>query len=134
MPATLVKQRSFLRLGHFGWPDDCLKLRGGETLITSPQGNNNHPRLDATLIKGLCRAWNWRRALERGVAHSIVEIARASSCTGPYVTRLLRLAYLAPDILEAILEGRQPRDLSLAKLLRSDIPLDWQAQRRALGF
>ena len=55
--------------------------------------------------------------------------------SGSYFTRLLRLAYLAPDITKAILYGRQPYDLTAAKLLReSRLPLDWPAQRQALGF
>jgi site-specific DNA recombinase len=112
----------------------CLKIRGGETLIVPPNGPSNHPHQDATLIKALGRAWNWRRALERGSVRSVVEFARASGCTVRYVTRLLKIAYLAPDIIEAILGGRQPRELTLAQLFRTDIPLDWQAQRQALGF
>ena len=49
-------------------------------------------------------------------------------------TRILRLAYLAPDIIEAILAGRQPGELTLARLLKIDLPLDWHAQREALRF
>jgi hypothetical protein len=51
-----------------------------------------------------------------------------------YVTRILRLAYLAPDIIEAILAGRQPCELTLACLLMTELPLDWHAQREALRF
>jgi hypothetical protein len=61
-------------------------------------------------------------------------LARADGCTVRYVTRILRLAYLAPDIIEAILAGRQPGELTLARLLKSDLPLDWHAQREALRF
>lgn len=112
----------------------CLKIRGGETLIVPPHGTNDHPHPDATLIKALGSAWNWRRTLERGSVRSVVDFARASGCTVRYVTRLLKIAYLAPDIIEAILASRQPRELTLAQLFRTDIPLDWQAQRQALGF
>jgi hypothetical protein len=111
-----------------------LKIRGGETLIVPPNASQDHPRPDATLIKALGRAWNWRRALERGSVRSVVEFAQASGCTVRYVTRLLKIAYLAPDIIEAILAGRQPHELTLAQLFRTDIPLDWQRQREALGF
>jgi len=65
---------------------------------------------------------------------SAVESAQASGCTVRYVTRLLKVAYLAPDIIEAILAGRQPHELTLAQLFRTDTPLDWRAQRQALGF
>jgi site-specific DNA recombinase len=113
----------------------CLKIRGGETLIVTPaQRGREHRRLNAPLIKALGRAWSLRRSLERGAVDSVVELARASGCSIRHVTRLLKLAYLAPDITEAILEGRQPVELALAHLYRIDIPLDWQAQRQALGF
>ena len=51
-----------------------------------------------------------------------------------YFTRLVRLSYLAPDITHAILDGRQPRDLTAEKLLDSRLPLAWHDQRTALGF
>jgi site-specific DNA recombinase len=112
----------------------CLKTRGGETLIVTPLGPSTGPRVDATLVKTFSRAWNWRLSLERGRVRSAVELARADGCTVRYVTRILRLAYLAPDIIEAILAGRQPCELTLARLLKIDLPLDWHAQREALGF
>jgi hypothetical protein len=112
----------------------CLKTRGGETLIVTPLGPSKNPRVDASLVKALSRAWNWRASLERGRVSSPVELARTDGCTVRYVTRILRLAYLPPDVIEAILAGRQPCDLTLARLLKIDIPLDWQAERQALGF
>ncbi len=111
-----------------------LKTRGGETLIVTPLGPGTSPRLNATLVKTLSRAWTWRLALERGRVRSAAELARAEGCTVRYVTRILRLAYLAPDIIEAILAGRQPGELTLARLLKTDLPLDWHAQREALQF
>ena len=112
----------------------CLKTRRGETLIVTPLGPGTSARLNATLVKTLSRAWTWRLALERGRARSATELARADGCTVRYVTRILRLAYLAPDIIEAILAGRQPGELTLARLLKTDLPLDWDAQREALRF
>ena len=112
----------------------CLKTRGGETRIVTPLEPNTRPRVDATLVKTLTRAWSWRLSLERGRVRSAVELARAEGCTVRYVTRILRLAYLAPDVIEAILAGRQPGELTLARLLKLDLPLDWPAQREALGF
>ena len=112
-----------------------VKKRGGETLIVFPKGTSPHqPRVDLTLVKALGRAWQWRRDLERGRVRSVTEIARRDDCTERYVSRLLPIAYLAPDIIEAILEGRQPVGLTLAKICRIDIPLDWRDQRNVLGF
>ena len=54
--------------------------------------------------------------------------------TEPYVGVILRLAYLAPDVMEAILNGRQPIELTLARIHKIDMPLDWPGQRSALGF
>lgn len=85
-----------------------------------PHRSNDHPHPDATLIKALGRAWSWRRAIERGSVKSVVELARASGSTVRYVTRLLKIAYPAPDIIESILAGRQPRELTLAQLFRTD--------------
>ena len=112
-----------------------VEKRGGETLIVLPKGRSPHqPRLDSTLVKALGRAWQWRRDLERGRVRSVTEIARQNNCTERYVSRLLPIAYLAPDIIEAILEGRQPVGLTLAKICRTDLPLDWRDQRKILGF
>lgn len=54
--------------------------------------------------------------------------------TSPYDRRILRLALLAPDIQQAVLRGRHPRQLNLETLLNQDLPLVWSEQRRALGF
>ena len=78
----------------------------------TPLGSGTPPRLNATLIKTLTRAWHWRQALERGRVRSAAELARAEGCTVRYVTRILRLAYLAPDLIEAILAGREPAELT----------------------
>ena len=64
-----------------------------------------------------------------------MELAQSQRMTSSYFTRILRLTFLAPDITQAILEGRHPRDLTARKLLaHSRLPLTWPEQRRALGF
>ena len=66
---------------------------------------------------------------------SIREIAAREGVTAPFVSRLLPLAFLAPEIVTAIVEGRQPVDLTTETLIKNtDIPLDWTEQKRALGF
>jgi site-specific DNA recombinase len=73
--------------------------------------------------------------LVAGEVQSISEIARREGITVRYVSRLIRLGFLAPEIVEAMVEGRQPAELSAESLSRhGDLPLDWQQQRAALGF
>jgi hypothetical protein len=115
--------------------DARLKRCGGETKLIVPAGaaGTTPPRPNPTLIKALARAHSWVARLLSGQASSIQAIAQAERLSGRYVARILPLACLAPDITEAILEGRQPQDLTLAKLCQR-LPLAWSRQRRALGF
>jgi hypothetical protein len=69
------------------------------------------------LIKALVRAHRWRRRIESGRAKSITDLAELEGVTDAYVCRLLPLTCLAPDIVEAILDGRQPKGLRLAEML-----------------
>jgi hypothetical protein len=87
------------------------------------------PRRDETLIKALVRAHRWRRQIENGLAKSITDLAEQEGVTDAYVCRLLPLTCLAPAIVEAILDGRQPKGLRLAELLGNG-PLAWEEQRR----
>jgi hypothetical protein len=75
------------------------------------------PRRDETLIKALVRAHRWRRRIESGRAKSITDLAEQEGVTDAYVCRLLPLTCLAPDIVEAIVDGRQPKGLRLAEML-----------------
>ena len=113
-----------------------LQRRGGRKLIITPEGATVLPRKparDETLIRALVRAHRWRRGIESGRAKSITDLAEQEGVTDAYVCRLLPLTCLAPDIVEAILDGRQPKGLRLAEVLGS-APLSWEAQRRAFGF
>ena len=91
------------------------------------------PRLDETLIKALVRAHRWRRKVESGQAKSITDLAEQEGVTDAYVCRLLPLTCLAPEIVEAILDGRQPKGLRLAELLGNG-SLGWEDQRAGWGF
>jgi hypothetical protein len=91
------------------------------------------PRRDETLIKALVRAHRWRQKIESGQARSITDLAEQEGVTDAYVCRLLPLTCLAPDIIEAILDGRQPKELKLAELLGNG-PGSGENQRRAFGF
>jgi ParB-like chromosome segregation protein Spo0J len=91
------------------------------------------PARDETLIKALVKAHRWRRKIESGQARSITDLAEQEGVTDAYVCRLLPLTCLAPDIVEAIFEGLQPKGRRLAELLGNG-PLDWNHQRASWGF
>jgi len=100
---------------------------------------NGAPAVDRhanpTLVKLLRQAHAWRRQLEGDNPLPISHLAAEHGVNSSYFTRILRLAYLAPDITEAILSGRQPADLTAARLLDNhDFPIEWTAQRSRLGF
>lgn len=92
--------------------------------------------LDASMIKTLGKAFYWKRLLEEGRYPTTTDLARSLKLEPGWVAEVLRLTLLAPDIVEAILDGRQPRHLNLHTLRgRQDLlPRDWGEQRRLLGF
>jgi hypothetical protein len=113
-----------------------LQRRGGRKLIMTPDGvaaPARKPSRDETLIKALVRAHRWRRKIGSGKAKSITDLAEQEGVTDAYICRLLPLTCLAPDIVEAILDGRQPKELRLAEMLGNG-PLDWLEQRANWGF
>ena len=89
-------------------------------------------KLDRALIRAVVLARTWAERLERGEVETIKALARAEGLCSHYTTRLLPLAYLAPDIVAQILEGSQPRAVSLGALTAAPLPADWEAQRRRL--
>ena len=97
-----------------------LQRRGGRKLIMTPEGvaaPARKPSRDETLVKALVRAHRWRLGIESGQAKSVTDVAEQEGVTDAYVCRLLPLTCLAPDIVEAILDGRQPKGLRLAEML-----------------
>jgi len=90
---------------------------------------------DVRLVKLLIKARRFNAALLNSDGVPYAALAKREGVSPSYFTRLVRLSYLAPDISEAILDGRQPRDLTADKLLvHSRLPLGWHDQRTALGF
>jgi hypothetical protein len=85
-------------------------------------------RIDNAIVKAIARAFRWRDLLEKGTHATITEIAAAEKINASYLGRVLRLTLLAPDILEAILDGRQGTQITLAMLMRP-FPVLWSAQR-----
>ena len=86
------------------------------------------PRPDKALIRALARAHRWKRMLDEGRYRSAGELAEAEGVTRSFVNRLLRLTLLGPDIIEVILDGRQPTDMTLAVLMRP-FAVEWTEQR-----
>ena len=109
--------------------------RGGRKRIVGADGSDivptSKPKPDGTLVKALARAWRWQKLLDDGVCGSVIEISEAERISKSYVSRILRLALLAPDIVEEILEGRQ-QDALLLERFRRGWPADWAAQRSHL--
>ncbi len=110
---------------------------GGRKAIIAPEGADSAflpaAQPDSSLIKALVRGYRWRGMLERGRVKSLKALAQAEHLDPSYLARTMRLTLLAPDIVTAILEGRQPDSMSLANL-RNNIPDDWGEQRRKWGF
>jgi hypothetical protein len=108
--------------------------RGGRKQILSPAGTapwSPAARVDSALVKAVVRAHRWRHMLESGEYSSSAELAKAEKVNDSYLSRILRLTLIAPDIIEAILAGRQPRTLQLDDLLKP-LPAAWQRQRSEL--
>jgi hypothetical protein len=107
--------------------------RGGRKAIVAPDGGDawapSRPHPDEAMIRAVVRAHRWKRLLEHKKYRSVSELAEAEGLTRSFVNRLLRLTLLAPDILEAILDGRQPKEMQLGDLTRM-LPSAWGEQRR----
>jgi len=109
----------------------ALRKRGGRKLVVAPEGATwgaPRPRVDSAMVKALARAHRWKRLLESGRFGSVAELAEAEKINQSYLCRVLRLILLAPDIVEAILDGRQPVGLQLDALLKP-LPAEWKLQR-----
>jgi hypothetical protein len=81
--------------------------RGGRKLVVTPDGAEwaPRPRVDNAMVKALARAFRWRKQLDEGVYGTLEDLAKAKGVAPSYVSRILRLTLLAPDIVEAILDG-----------------------------
>ena len=113
------------------------KTRGGRKLVISPDGvpswAKTRTRIDNTMVKALARAFRWRKLLETGVYTTVEEIAAAEKINTSYVSRILRMTLLAPEVVEMIIDDRQSADLTLAKLTKP-FSVEWKEQMRQLGI
>ncbi len=115
-----------------------IQKRGGRKLVVSPDGTVGafpppRARIDSTLIKALARAHRWKRMLDDGRYGSVSELATAEKLDRGYLGRILMLTLLAPDIVEAVLDGRQPAELGV-HVLREGFPVEWREQVSNLGI
>lgn len=111
------------------------RSRGGKTVIVLPDGSRGvvrqEAKIDNTMVKVIARGFRWQRLLCNGTCSTIEDLAAAEKINPSYVSRILRLAYLSPKIVQAILDGKQPAWLTMNHLLKP-FPLDWREQEECL--
>ena len=110
----------------------------GRKMIFAPQAldgdvPDSPSEVQAALVQALSRAFAWSETIESGKFRSVSDLARNLEVDTSYVARILKLTTLAPDIIEAILNGEEPSGLSLTQLIRI-FPMDWEQQRALFGF
>ena len=114
-----------------------LKRRGGRKEIIVPNGlpgaARSKPPTQEPLITSLARAFHWQELIDSGRYASVTELAEALGVDRSYVGRIIRLTLLAPDIVEAIVDGGEPSGLSLERLVKR-MPMLWGEQRDAFEF
>lgn len=112
-----------------------LKRCGGEMrlIISTARAGGRPQQPVASLIKAISRAYEWLRKIESGECKHQRALATATGLEARYISPILRTAFLAPEIVEAILEGRQPPHVTLASLM-GDLPLSWGEQKKLLGL
>ena len=112
------------------------KKRGGRKLVIAPSGADAwalpRARIDNTMVKALARAHRWKKQLDSGRFQTVQDLAEAERINPSYIARILRLTLLAPEIVEMILDGRQPVGLQMDKLL-APFPVEWAKQSDKFG-
>lgn len=111
--------------------------RGGRKIVLAPDGTSVEScklicqQADNAMVKALARAFRWRNMLETDIRGTIAEIAADEQINESYVSRLLRLTLLAPDIIEAVIGQHHSSTMTLATLMRP-LPIAWEEQRLTL--
>lgn len=110
-----------------------IRRRGGRKQVITPDGEPAfappRARIDSAMVKALARAFRWRKLLETGAYGTIDEIAKAEKINPSYVSRVLRMTLLAPEFVEAIVDGRQGAELTLEKVMEP-VSVCWGDQRQ----
>ena len=111
----------------------CSKVIVPPTGVTAVKTTSS---FDLPLIRTLGKAFFWQRLIDTGEVANATELARRFRLETGWVCEVLRMTMLAPDIIRAILDGRQPRHLNLHAVRgrQAEVPLDWQEQRKLFGF
>jgi hypothetical protein len=113
----------------------AIRKRPGRKMVVTPVHRDGESavatRADPALLKAVARAFRYQRLLDEGRYGSVTEMAAAERIERGYLGTLLRLTLLAPDIVEAIVDGRAPSDVTLPRLLEP-FPEGWDSQRQAL--
>ena len=122
---------------HIHIPMLIRRMRGRKVII-APKAldgdvSDSLGTVQTAIVQALARASSWAEVLESGEVKSISDLAMNLDVDNSYVARILKLSTLAPDIVEAILNGEEPTGLSLAKLTKT-FPTDWDEQRAMFGF
>lgn len=117
----------------------AIKRRHSSKLIVPPVGTvavKTTSSFDLPLIRTLGKAFYWQKMIDTGEVANASELARRFKLEPGWVSEVLRMTRLAPDIIRAILEGQQPRHLNLHAMRgrQVEVPLDWDAQRRLFEF
>ena len=122
---------------HIHIPMLIRRMRGRKVIIAPKALDGDVPdspeMVQTAIVQALARASSWAKVLESGEVKSISDLAMNLDVDNSYVARILKLSTLAPDIVEAILNGEEPTGLSLAKLTKT-FPTDWDEQRAMFGF
>ncbi len=113
------------------------RRRGGKAVIVLPNGDRAIERrealIDNAMVKLLARGHRWHRKLFDGTHASIEDMAKSENISPSFVSRILRLAYLSPTVIEAILDGKDPAQLTMKDLMEP-FPMEWDAQARHFGI
>jgi DNA invertase Pin-like site-specific DNA recombinase len=113
----------------------AFKRRGAETKLVLPglAKQKHSSRSDSVLIKAIARGRAWFEELATGRARSLQVLAKRDGISRRYIGRLIGLAFLSPEMVEAILQGRQSVELTATRLTELDLPLDWTEQHKLLA-
>ena len=117
----------------------AIKRRHSSKLIVPPAGTTfvrTTSSFDLPLIRTIGKAFYWQKMIDTGEVANATELARRFKLEPGWVSEVLRMTRLAPDIIRAVMDGRQPRHLNLHALRgrQAEVPLDWNEQRRLFGF
>ena len=107
-----------------------IRKRGGAAMLILPQGQSQAKNFDDKLLKAFAKAYQWKTIIddEENDTNSLADIARLENISTPHVTKIYRLNFISPKIIEAIVNGAAPRDLRLIDILAKKAPEIWQEQ------